>query len=348
MLSFDQDVPGLHELLSAVTDGLRRDTTGPLDIFVEYTGLDRFSGDAYEQSLIALFQQKYSSRKIDLVVAVGTSALDFVVKRRILPDVPIVACYVIQRLIDAAREQRPELTGVVTTQNAPRVVELMLSMYPATRRIHVILGASEYERGQAAGGQRIFKPFEGRVELVYTNDLSVAQLEARLAALPDTELVLYGSMLRDAAGVDFNSNEALQRISRVSRRPIFGVIAEDLGDGIVGGLLLSMELSGRAAGELGRRVLQGEKASSIPVMLDAGVAPLWDFRQLRRFGIAEDRLPPGSVVKFREQTLWDVWWREISAGIALILIESMLVAALIRQLRRRHRIERELDAQKAR
>ncbi|HZX64428.1 MAG TPA: sigma 54-interacting transcriptional regulator [Myxococcales bacterium] len=347
-LSFDQDVPGLHELVEAVTAGLRQESHAPLDLFVEYTGLDRFSGDEYEKILVSLYQQKYSTRKIDLVVAVGPAALDFIVARKVLPDVPIVSCYVARRFVEAAKAQRPELTAAMPSQNAPKVIELMLSMFPRTKRIHVILGASEYERAQAAAGKRIFASFEGRVELTYLNDLTLAQVEARLAALPDTELALYGSMLRDASGQDFNTNEALQRISRASRGPIFGLVAEDLGDGIVGGYLLSMELSGKAAAELGLRVLKGERASAIPMMVEAGVVPLWDFRELRRFGIRERDLPLGSQIRFREKTLWDVWWREISAGIGLILVESILVAALIAQLRRRKRIERELDAQKTR
>jgi chemotaxis protein methyltransferase CheR len=347
-VSFDQDLPGVHELVEALNRGLRQDASAPLDLFVEYTGLDRFSGPAYESELIKLYRQKYSSRKVDLIVAVGPTALDFLVTRKVMPSVPIVSCYVAEHLLNATRARRPEITGTAPANNAPHVIDLMLSMYPKTRRIHVILGASEYERRQAAGGRRIFKPFEGRVEIDYFNDLTLEQMEARLAALDDTELALYGGLLRDAAGHEFSTNEGLQRLTRASRRPIFGAIAEDLGEGIVGGFLLSMELSGKAAAELGRRVLAGERASAIPPVLEAGVAPLWDYRQLRRFGIRERELPPGSIVRFREVTLWDAWRREISAGFALILIEAVLVAALIAQLQRRRRIERELEASQVR
>ena len=347
-VSYDQDLPGLHEMSAAIDSGLRQRARGQLELYVEYTGLDRFSGPSYEASLLALLEEKYATRHIDLAIAVGPTALDFLVRQNVMPGVPLVTCYVAQRFVEAARVKRPELTGSPHAQNALQVLELILSMYPKTRRIHVVLGASEYERAQAAVGARIFKPLEGRVELVYTSDLTLEQLEAQAASLPDDEQLLWGSVLRDASGRDFNTNESLRRVSRASRRPLFGLVAEDLGDGIVGGQLLSMELSGVAAAQLGRRVLSGEKASSIPLVAGGGVAPMWDFRQLRRFGIRESQLPPGSIVKFREVTLWDAWWREISAGIALIAIESLLLAALFAQLRRRRRTERELEVQKAR
>jgi PAS domain S-box-containing protein len=340
--STPRDLPGVRELDTAVTDGLRAASQVGVDLHVEYTGLDRFTGPAYERDLLALYNEKYATRKVDLIIVVGPSALDWLIKQRFLPDVPVITCYVARRFVEAARRDRPEITGGVPAQNAPATIELMLRMYPDTRRIHVVLGASDYEREQAVQGRRIFKPFEQRVELDYLNDLTLPAMESRLAALPDEDLVLFGSMMRDATGRDFDTNQALTRISAASRRPVFGVIAEDLGDGIMGGVLLSMELSGKVAVEMGARVLAGERASAIPLMLDAGAAPMFDWRQLQRFGVRERRLPPNSIIKFRQQSMWERHKREISAGVGVILLETLLVAGLIIQLRRRRRIERAL------
>ena len=160
--SISQEVAGLHELSVALTDGLQRGSPDPLDIYSEYTGLDRFSGTAYEDALLALYREKYRNRKVDLLVVVGPDALDFVTKRNFLPGVPVVTSYVARRVVEEARLRRPELTGALPAQNAPRTLELMLAMYPATRRIDVVLGASEYERRQAEVGRRIFSGFAER------------------------------------------------------------------------------------------------------------------------------------------------------------------------------------------
>ena len=69
---------------------------------------------------------------------------------------------------------------------------------------------------------------------------------------------------------------------------------------------------------------------------------MFDWRQLKRFGIAEHRLPAGSLVKMRKLGIWDLYAREISAGIAVIVLEGLLVAGLVVQLRRRRRVERRL------
>jgi PAS domain S-box-containing protein len=348
LYSFSLDTAGAREASQALEAGLQQPEGAPVDVYTEYTGLDRFSGKTYEDSLLALYNEKYKPRSVDLLIVVGPTALDFVVAHKFLPDVPLVTCYVPRRFVDEAQKQRPEITGALHTQTVVQSAELWLSRFPATKRILVVLGASEYERAQAQIGKSImFKPLEGRVEFEYLNDLTLEQIEARVAAAPDTDLVLWGSLLRDAAGRDFVGNAGLRRVSRASRRPLIGSIAEDLGDGITGGVLLSLELSGRATAQLGRRILDGEKASAIPLVPDAGVATIFDWRELKRFGIRESSLPPGSVVKFRELSVWDQYWKEISAAAALIVIESLLVAGLIWQLSVRHRVERKLlDAER--
>jgi PAS domain S-box-containing protein len=348
LYSIPQDVPGLHELSVALGEGLQKGSKAPVDVYGEYTGLDRFTGRAYEDALFALYAQKYASRNVDLLVAVGPTSLEFAVSHRLLPGVPIVTCYVARRVVEAARASRPELTGALPAQNAPRTIELMLSMFPATRRIHVVLGASDYELEQARRGKDLFASFADRVELTYLNDQTLAQIEARVARLPEDELVLFGSMLRDAGGRDFFSNEALARISMASRRPTFGVIYEDLGEGILGGNLVSMELSGKTAAQLAVRVLEGEPAGSIPLAADAGMAPMFDWRQMERWGLSERALPAGSLVRYRQPSLWETHGRTIGGGVAVIIVESLLVGGLVLQLRRRRRTERELARAQAR
>ena len=342
LYSFSREVAGLHELSVAVNDGIRKGSPIPVDLYGEYTGLDRFSGEAYADALQAMLREKYRSRKIDLLVLVGPTALDFVLSKNAFPGVPIVTCYVAGPLVEHARRIRAELTGALPAQNAPRTIELMLRLYPETRRIHVVLGASAHERGQVEQGKSLFAPFASRVELTYTSNLSLDQLETRVRQLSDPELVLWGSLLQDATGRGFDTTGPLARISKASRRPVFGVIYEDLGAGILGGELVSMELSGQVAAQLAVRVLGGEPASSIPPMIDAGLAPMFDARQLARWGLLERALPAGSRVLFRPPSLLKEHGRAIGLILAVMTVESLLVAGLIIQLQRRRRIERAL------
>ncbi len=334
------DVTGFQE---AIHTTLKAGAKAPLDIYDEYTGLDRFSGEAFETNLLRLYNEKYGRWKVDLILVVSPSALDFVVNRNFLPGVPVVTCYIPRRFVDAAREKRPEITGAVHPQNGPMTIDLMLSLFPKTRRIHMVLGASPYERSQAERARVLFAPYAGRVEFDYMNDLTLDQMEARLKALPDEDLVYYAMLATDASGRDFSRNyEPLNRLAKSTRRPIFGGNTVDLGQGILGGVLISQSLSAKASAEVGLQVLAGRKASDLPLLLNTGAVPMFDWPQLKRWGLRESWLPAGSIVNNREASLWDAHWKEFSLAIGLFVLESLLVAGLVIQLRSRRRTEREL------
>ncbi len=344
LYSFPPGSLGEHGLGDGIESTFEDDARAAYEIYSEYTGLDRFSGASYESNLLALLDEKYARRKVDLLLVVGPSALQFVLAHDFLPGVPIVTSYVVRRDVEAARLKRPETTGLTPTQNAPPTLDLMLRMYPQTRLIHVILGGSPYEREQAERGRKLFQRFEGRAALDYWNDLSLQQMVERLRTLKADELVLFASLMQDAAGLEFTNRTPVPELSAASARPMFGVIAEDMGQGIVGGVLISMELSGKHSAEVALRILRGEKASAIPIAEGADSLPIFDWRQLRRWGIRERDLPPGSVVKFAKVSVWDAYWKEISAGVGIIVVESLLVAGLVVQLRRRKQTETKLAA----
>jgi hypothetical protein len=52
------------------------------------------------------------------------------------------------------------------------------------------------------------------------------------------------------------------------------------------------------------RIANGTRAEQIPIQ-EAPTIAMFDWRQLRRWGIREDNLPLGSVVKFKELSFWN-------------------------------------------
>ncbi len=62
---------------------------------------------------------------------------------------------------------------------------------------------------------------------------------------------------------------------------------------------------------------------------------MFDWRQLERWGIAEERLPAGSVVLFREKTLWSEHRGTILGGLAVLLAQALLIGTLLVERRGR-------------
>jgi PAS domain S-box-containing protein len=112
--------------------------------------------------------------------------------------------------------------------------------------------------------------------------------------------------------------------------------------GIVGGSLKSQKNQVKAIAELALRVLKGERADTIPpVRRDLNVRQI-DWRQLRRWGISEARIPPGTEVLFRQPTVFEQYGSYILGAIGLMGLQTALIAGLVIQKRRRRRAEEAL------
>ena len=84
-------------------------------------------------------------------------------------------------------------------------------------------------------------------------------------------------------------------ISPSANAPVYSIVDSTMGFGVLGGQMLSFESMGIRAAEVGQRILAGEEPKNIPEQ-DVPTVPMFDWRQLKRWGISEATLPEGSIV----------------------------------------------------
>ena len=96
-----------------------------------------------------------------------------------------------------------------------------------------------------------------------------------------------------------------------------------------------------AVSELALHVLRGTPADDIPTSSPDLYVNHVDWRQLHRWDIGEERLPPGTVVRFRELSRWERYKVYILGLVALILAQSALIGGLSVQAVRRRRAEKQ-------
>ena len=82
-------------------------------------------------------------------------------------------------------------------------------------------------------------------------------------------------------------------------RRVFLMSKSFFGSAIVGGPLLLVADSSRQAAAVAIRILGGENPGEIRTPPVQFASPVFDWRQMQRWGISESRLPPGSEMRFR-------------------------------------------------
>jgi PAS domain S-box-containing protein len=133
------------------------------------------------------------------------------------------------------------------------------------------------------------------------------------------------------------------QLGELATAPVYVLSDASMGTGAVGGSVASIEAFGRRAGEIARLILTGSPPQSLPFEVRTETVPMFDWRALERWGIAEERLPRGSVILHRPQSVWSQYSRYIGAALLIIAMQSALILALALQIRQRRRAQAELE-----
>jgi signal transduction histidine kinase len=312
-----------------------------VELFSEHLDLSWASGATYEARVLDYLKAKYEGRRIDLVVPVATTALRFALEHRgkLFPGAAIVFCAV-DEVGAASLDLDRDVTGVLMVVDAAATLEAARRLQPDVRRAVVVGGASPLDRIFLENVRQDLARHPPGIEVSYLSGLPMAELRQTLASLSPQTAVLYVSLFRDGAGRTFVSPNAISELAGVSSAPGYGLSDTYLGRGVVGGRVVSFDAQGRQAVELIGRTLARQSGGPIPPIERGGNVNLFDWRELRRWGLDERRLPPGSILLHRDLSVWERDRWHVVGGASLIAAQAALIGVLMAQRARRRRAER--------
>ncbi|MGA7926246.1 MAG: ABC transporter substrate binding protein, partial [Candidatus Sulfotelmatobacter sp.] len=322
--------PGFGEVNQAVLTGLQK-SPYRIELYEESLDLtlfpDRVSQDRFRGEII----RKYSARKPDVIIAAGPESLKFIANQYDkFQGTPIIFCAILGGIPDQLRHGMP-FTGVLAQLHPEGTLNAALHLLPSTKHVVVVGGVGKFDEGFEAIAKQSFHNYESKLEFTYLFDLTMPALRERLKHLANDTIVYHTAISQDAAGDYFiDSAQSIPMVASAANAPVFVMDDVDLRAGTVGGDLVNWADDGRIAAEMAARVLNGEKPQDIPVVT-SNHAYMFDWRALKRWGVNEKNLPPGSIVLNRQLTVWESYKWYIISGIALILLEALLIGGLVWQ-----------------
>lgn len=323
-------------------DVLRRESGNTVEHYPEYFDSVRFPGEPQKRLMVDYLRRKYADRAIDVVFAWGPFTLPLVLEYRneLFRDTPIV--YYSGTLDEVRDYPQPPMTGVLNPDTYERTLELALDLHPDTTEVFFISGTPARDKSIEYDMARQLDEFQGRVKLTYLTDLPLDRLVATVTNLPRQSIIIYSRQQADEdTGRVLQQSDYLDLVSRSAPVPVYGPWLSLLGYGSVGGVVDDRMAGATKAAEIALRVARGERPQDIPPERTPRV-PTFDARQLHRWGISENRLPAGSVVLFREPTIWSEYRYYLAGTGAVLALQAMLIGGLLVQRARRRRIEGEL------
>ena len=320
-----------------------QDSPFQIELYREYLETTLFSDPEAQKETRQGYIHKYRNRTPDVVITLGSSPLRFLVNSHetSFKDVPVLFGGLSGAPLKDVNLD-PQFTGVWDRVEPAETLEIALRLQPGTKHVVVVGGMDAFDLELEGWFRERLHSYESKLDVTYLTDLPMQQLLERLRQLPPHTIVLLTHVGADGAGTHFvGASQADPLIVKAANAPVYGPSDVDLGHGEVGGYLDSFALQGKIIGEMAVRILKGERPQDIPVVRGADVY-MFDWKALKRWGLNEKNLPPGSIVLNRQPTVWESYKWYIVSGIALILLEALLIGGLVWQRARRRRAEADL------
>jgi PAS domain S-box-containing protein len=335
--------PGFALVDQGVLEALGKIPSGRIETYAENLDILRFPTERFQRIFTEYLTEKYAEQPPDLIILVFVGNLGIAGKllQQLFPGTPVIVAGFTEEEVPV-KQFGNMVSGIAQRVDPQATLELILRLQPETRRIVVIGGTAEVDRSVLNRVKDAARSFAGRVEFDFWGNRSMAELRQAVAALPPQTAILFSRMFRDGAGQAVISTQAGQSIAQWANVPVYVMTDLALGTGAVGGSVGSIEAFGRRAGELARLILSGSPPASLPFEVRTDSVPMFDWRALKRWSISESRLPPNSIIRFQQPSVWEQYGWYIVGALVIICLQSTMIFDLFRQRRQLRRVEADL------
>ncbi len=333
-------LPANAEVDEAIRARLALGPSSTLTYYSEFMDVVRFPGREHDRRLAEFLRGRYAGKTIDVIISPGPLALEFLLRHRsdLFPAVPIVYCVLTSEEVTSLAPPA-DVIGVPEDFDPRPTIEMALRLHPRARELVFVTGASRFDKVWEERLRRLAPGFERRVRVRHFAGRPLEELLRELSKLPADSVVFTPTFLRDGAGRPFIARNTLILMDRVSTAPIYGVYSTGIGFGLTGARTATFEAIGNQAAEIALRILSGENPATMKLPGQVPPDYVFDWRRLRRWGVGEKSLPAGSIVRFRQPTFWEANQWFVLGGVALCIVEALLITALLIHRARRRSAE---------
>ena len=312
-------------------EGIKKGITSDVVLDYEFMDTKRFPDDESINMFYDLLSYRLSRLEpYDAIIVGDDAALRFAVAHQedIFKDIPIVFEGINDLEYAAQVSESPLITGVVEALSVQKNIDFALTLYPDAQRVIAILDDSvtgEAERRSFYNSASLYP------QIAFTeincSALTTDELINALKSIPDNSILIYIVMTEDASGKKYNSHQSVQFIKEYAPLPALRMVSGGIGEGLLGGNIVSMELSGKLAAEIANSIAHGKDCSEYDIVIDSPNIYYIDEAVMRKFHLNLDLIPDDAVVINHLPSFWEEHHTIIipTAIIVLLLLTAVFL-----------------------
>lgn len=310
---------------------------------VEFMDSKRFAESENEQNFLRLLSYKVKrTRPYNVIMTADDNALLFILKHKadLFPSQPVVFFGVNNIRTAIAQNSRKDITGVIEAISMKGTIRMMIGLLPDARNVVALVDTTPSGHGDLEKFREVSRHFP---ELTFSElsleDNTFADFVLELQKIGDETAVLLLSAYADKQGRRLLFQDSLKLILDNLRQPLFHLWYHGIGDGVLGGKVISHEEQGRAAAEIVVRVLEGEPIERIPVVESSPNKNIVDYQVLQKFGLKEQNIPPDCTLLNKPVSFYSQYKLRIWSIAIFLIIQTVIIFILTNVIRVKNRTE---------
>lgn len=314
--------------IEGIQDGLGKDVT------LDYEFMDTKRVDTEEAKALFYEGLAYRMEKVepyDVVILGDDAALVFALEHRndIFDGIPMVFEGVNDEELAARAAADPLITGIIEKLSVEKNIELGLKINPTAKKVTAILDntiTGEAER------KRFYKYAEQYPDLEFgeinTSTLYSKNLTRALTDVTKDSILIYVVMTEDASGRRFTSSESVRLVTETAKVPTLRMLEAGIGEGLLGGNVVSMYKSGETAAQIAMDIIEGDAMDEMGTVMESPNVYCVDAAVMEKFGISLSVLPKDTVIINSRPSFWERNNEVLIPGVTIIVALIVIIVVV--------------------
>ncbi|WP_139902452.1 ABC transporter substrate binding protein [Clostridium thermarum] len=315
------------------------------NISVEYMDWKRYPTKEQLQNFYSSLKLKYLNEHIDLLITTDDAALEFALENRkeLFSDAPIVFSGINEDGLTALTKGHENITGVIENIDVRGTVSTALQINPALKKIYLIYDNTESGKSTALLSIKTITELNKDIEVIPLNNHTQEEIFETLSKQEENSITLITTYSTDIANKSVDNEYFTRQLSQRSPIPIYHIYEFSSDDGVVGGSMVSASQYGADAGKLAIEILEGKKASDLPIIAKENSQLIFNYLQLKRFNIPMKQLPNNSRILNNPYAFFETYASLITYTIIAFLVLLSSVAILLYYLDKTRKMKKQLE-----
>lgn len=305
-------------------------------IRIEYMDAKTIKDEKHLNNLFELYKHKFNNYKFDVIIASDDDAYNFLKKYHedLFKDTPII-CSGLNSFDDFVTNKENRFTGIAETIDIKDTLDIGFKLHKNVKNVIVTADDSLASDITIEIIKKVMPLYGTNKEFYFFQNDSIEKQKDYLSKIPKDSMILQIGIYKDELGEPITVEQGNKVIGERANVPMYSCWEMDLGNGVIGGKMISAYTQGGVVAEMALQVLNGKNVNEIPFIRKSENTYIFDYKSMEKYNIKASDLPAGSTIRNEPKSFIriskDLIYLHITAAtIILILINVLLFTNILK------------------